>query len=193
MSRSRRRGADLEAAIHEAVIEQLSSHTYSELTFEGVAAAAATSKAVLYRRWSTKAEMVMTAVAHTKARAIAAPDNGSLRADLIGLLRSGRDTFTETTRRTMLGVLADIGPDSSTMMRDWMFARTGEIVDPLLRRARDRGELGPTTIPPRAAALPLDLLRHETLLRGSLDDSDIADLVDQCLVPLYQSLSGSKF
>ncbi|TDD64977.1 TetR family transcriptional regulator, partial [Actinomadura rubrisoli] len=61
---TRRRGGDLEAAIYEAVFAQLEAVGYRRLTMEGVAAAARTGKAALYRRWPSKDELVTDALKH---------------------------------------------------------------------------------------------------------------------------------
>src|SRR3712207_3825436 len=50
----RRRGPALEKAIHEAALAQLAEHGLGSLTIEGVASAARTGKASVYRRWPSK-------------------------------------------------------------------------------------------------------------------------------------------
>ncbi|MEV7028182.1 TetR family transcriptional regulator, partial [Kitasatospora sp. NPDC093558] len=57
----RRRGEVLESAIFGATLQQLVTDGYARLTMEGVAAAAQTGKAALYRRWSSKEELVKDA------------------------------------------------------------------------------------------------------------------------------------
>ena len=47
----RRRGAELDSAIRTAVLQLLGDHGPDGVTMEAVAAAAHTSKPVLYRRW----------------------------------------------------------------------------------------------------------------------------------------------
>ncbi|MGQ4357068.1 helix-turn-helix domain-containing protein, partial [Streptomyces drozdowiczii] len=54
----RRRGSVLERAILEAALEALSTVGWNGLTMEGVAAGAQTGKAAIYRRWSSKEELV---------------------------------------------------------------------------------------------------------------------------------------
>ncbi|MFZ2625286.1 MAG: helix-turn-helix domain-containing protein, partial [Propionibacterium sp.] len=57
----RRRGPALEAALLDAAWQVLLEVGYDELTFEAVAAVAGTSRAVLYRRWPAKPELVRAA------------------------------------------------------------------------------------------------------------------------------------
>src|SRR5437016_6100882 len=82
----RRRGKALESAIFEATLGQLTTSGYARLTMEGVAAAAQTGKAALYRRWSSKEELVVDAVRASLPPVGPAPDTGSLRADLVELI-----------------------------------------------------------------------------------------------------------
>ncbi len=51
--------------IHEAVIRLLVEHGYDRLTFDAVAAEVRASKATLYRKWPTKAALVVEAVVET--------------------------------------------------------------------------------------------------------------------------------
>ncbi|UVF80496.1 TetR/AcrR family transcriptional regulator [Gordonia mangrovi] len=188
---TRRRGADLEAAIHTAVQSELMTHGYAGLTFEGVAAAAETSKAVLYRRWPTKASMVFASVAGADSSPLHTPDTGSLVGDLTQLLRDGNALFTHHGRGMILGILSDADEATAESMREVIFRRAAELVGPIAEHARERGELGPNPIPTRALALPMDLLRNETLLRRPLDDDGIAEIVDTCVVPLFRVWSSA--
>lgn len=84
----RRRGPALEEALLDAAWTELTERGYDELTIDGVAVRAGTSRAVLYRRWPNKQELVLAAVAHEVAKdVVVAPDTGSLRGDAIALLR----------------------------------------------------------------------------------------------------------
>ncbi|MFD7947322.1 helix-turn-helix domain-containing protein, partial [Streptomyces sp. NPDC059744] len=60
--RKRRRGAELETALLDAAWDELIAMGFEELTYEAVAARAGTSRAVLYRRWPTKRELVLAAL-----------------------------------------------------------------------------------------------------------------------------------
>ena len=50
-TRSRRRGATLDAAILRATIAEIDQHGYADLSIERVAERAGASKASVYRRW----------------------------------------------------------------------------------------------------------------------------------------------
>lgn len=186
----RRRGSALEGAIRAAVIAELAAHGYAGLTFEGVAAAASTAKTVLYRRWPTKAQMVVDAIGDDLGTALAqVPDTGSLAGDLVALLALMRADFGDRKRTVVLGLLADLDDEAAQQLREQLLVSASEVLTPVLDRARRRHELGSAELPARALRLPFDLLLHDALIRGRLGDDDIGDIVTQCLMPLYASLS----
>src|SRR4051794_22556600 len=88
---TRRRGDALEKAIFDAVFEQLSAVGYAKLTMEGIAAAAQTGKAALYRRWTTKDDLLRDALEHALPVPSEIPEHDNVRDDLLALLRCYRD------------------------------------------------------------------------------------------------------
>jgi AcrR family transcriptional regulator len=191
MTVRRRRGRELEQAILDTVRALLASHGYAGLTYEDVAAAAGTGKAVLYRRWPTKAEMVIAALADdSDGIAVSVPDTGSLAADLTALMRQVLDKIQSNDRATALNLLAALDPASAQAVRSLILSVGSDLLEPILTRARERGELGADAIPERARALPFDLLRHDVLLKGSMCTGDDVDaIVADCVVPLFVALS----
>ena len=155
-----------------------------------MAAAARTAKTVLYRRWPTKAQMVVDSIGDDFGTALAqVPDTGSLAGDLVALLALMRADFDERKRTAVLGLLADLDDEAAQRLREQLLVSAGEVLTPVLDRARRRHELGSTDLPDRALRLPFDLLLHDALIRGRLGDDDIHDIVAQCVVPLYATLS----
>ena len=88
-SRLRRRGENLTNNIYKAVIDILRKDGYRELTFQAVARAAKTSRAVLYRRWETMFDLIHEFVKYKIATVFdgdlidVIEDTGSLSGDLI--------------------------------------------------------------------------------------------------------------
>lgn len=192
MTVHRRRGPQLEREILQAARTVLADQGYTGLTYEGVAAVAGTSKAVLYRRWPTKAKMVVAALADTPGGAsLKAPDTGSLAGDLRALLRAIHGRIRNTDRATALNLLATLDTGTAQSFYEAFLTIGSEMLEPILINARERGELGPRPIPERARALPFDLLRHDALLRGGTS-GDIDTIIDECVVPLFVTLSQSR-
>ncbi|MFD2349245.1 TetR family transcriptional regulator [Nonomuraea ferruginea] len=63
-SRTRRRGEELIAAIHAAVIEEVMEVGVGRLTMDGIGKRAATARTTLYRRWSDPIEVLLDALYH---------------------------------------------------------------------------------------------------------------------------------
>lgn len=132
---------------------------------EAVAARAGTSKAVIYRRWPSRARLLIAALRRrVTPLAEKVPDTGDLRSDLVALLRNGRDHFA---------VLNDVAPDAvhGCMREIDSLTAERELFQPasvpvVLEQAAARGELDVVAIPIRVVRLPLDLHRHEVLSRA---------------------------
>ena len=186
---ARRYGQALEDAIRVAVRTELARHGYSGLTFDGVAAQAHTSKPVLYRRWPTKALMVVDAFEVT-APLTPPPDTGSLAGDLTALLSAIRGRFPEQDRDTILGLMADLDDRAGALAHTLLLESAEDLLSPILQRGRARGELGDAEIPPRTLRVPFDLMRHDALIGAPLSDADINAIVDDCVMPLLVSLSN---
>jgi AcrR family transcriptional regulator len=74
---TRRRGSKLESALLQAAWDELTEVGYAALTMEGVAVRANTSRAVPYRRWPNRPELVVAALRHHTAMApLDLPDTG---------------------------------------------------------------------------------------------------------------------
>ncbi len=84
-----------EEEILEATVAVLAELGYDRLTMDAVATLAKASKATLYRRWSTKADLVVDAISRAKGCPIPEDvDTGSLRGDLIAM-SCGDGGFTD--------------------------------------------------------------------------------------------------
>src|SRR3954451_3569851 len=85
---SRRRGQELEDALLDAAWEELTCVGYGRFTIEGGASRAGTSRPVIYRRWPNRSDLAVAAVRHHGAKdPVPTPDTGSVRDDLVELLR----------------------------------------------------------------------------------------------------------
>ena len=70
----------------------MSERGYDAFTIDAAAARAGTSRAVLYRRWPGKPELVHAALLHEAGKDfVVAPDTGTLRGDMIELMRRANE------------------------------------------------------------------------------------------------------
>ncbi|MPZ84855.1 MAG: TetR family transcriptional regulator [Actinophytocola sp.] len=193
-TRSRRRGAELEHAILDAAWDELTEVGYAGLTIEAVATRAGTSKPVIYRRWSNRAELVLAAWGRHVPVRQATPDTGALRTDLIAMFARIARRVDTVMHEVVAGVMGEAfrHPEVAGLLRKRLeTAPFGDVVRTVVERAVARGELPPVDMSSRATRLPLDLVRGESLLKGNpITDETIADLVDDVYLPLLRGLPG---
>ncbi|GFG66738.1 TetR family transcriptional regulator [Mycobacterium kubicae] len=186
----RRRGRALENALLAAAWDELNERGYDNFTVDGVAARACTSRAVLYRRWPGKPELVHAAlVAAMTKDPLTVPDTGSLRGDVIDLLRQAngqRGHLAVTVMTRLGGFYRDTGTNIAEL-RNTLEGEPGATMDKLIARAVARGEIRPDQITGRVAQLPTDLLRHDVLFTlAPLTDEAIEEIVDAVFLPLVR-------
>lgn len=185
---TRRRGAELERALLDAAWAELEDKGYDGLTYEGVAERAATSRAVVYRRWPTKPELTRAAIAHGGAAEEYEPiDTGSLRGDLIELLTWANNTrvrigFIASTR--LAGYFAETGTALGDLRTAFVGSREPR-TEPIYRNAAARGEIDLDHLTPRIKTVAFDLVRAELLMTlKPLPAETIESIVDEVAVPL---------
>jgi AcrR family transcriptional regulator len=184
---TRRRGAALEHALLDAAWEELQATGYARLTMERVAERAGTSRAVIYRRWPNRAALIVAAMRQRQPLGSGAiPDTGSLRGDVLAVLRQASARITAIGPDTVVGMLSDLLSDEEAFARvqDQLLRSGADVMTAVLRRAAARGEAR-GDVSPRVARLPLDLLRHELVLTHQPPSPDtLEELVDEIFLPL---------
>ena len=180
---------DREQQIYRATLDLLVETGYDKLTLDAVAARARASKATLYRRWSSKCELVVDAVKGLHSTLAEPPDTGTLRGDLHELARC--KGLLEPERADVLCGL------STAMYRDGeLHDRLSALfMDPrhdhlrgLLERARDRGEVRPDLdlelLSQVIPAMILFQLNFRT--PGEMPPDFALHVIDQILLPAVQ-------
>jgi len=185
---TRRRGAQLEAALLDAAWTELTEVGYGALTMEGVAARAETSRAVLYRRWPNRTELALAAIHHrTQLAATEIPDTGTLRDDVLALLRhlSARGGEVAGVFSFLIADYFDQTGLSLAELRERALAGRPTAIQTVLDRAAARGEIDPGRLSPRIASLPVDLVRHDLIMnRSPVPDPVLIEIVDNLFLPL---------
>jgi AcrR family transcriptional regulator len=186
----RRRGDILHAAIFEATLEELTAVGYAELKMEHVANRARASKGSLYRRWSSRAELVVDAVHYTIPSCAERPDTGSVREDLLGCLRGFAKLLNGPSGEAIRGLMAETirNPDLMEVVRIRFIDPGVGLFLEVLRRGAVRGEVRASTITPRIASLGPDLLReHFMVHRTPIPDRVLIEIVDEVIIPLIRA------
>jgi AcrR family transcriptional regulator len=189
-STERRRGARLEEAILDAAWAELVERGYPGLTLEGVAKRAGTSRPVLYRRWSSRTALATAALGrHMVQNPIVVPDLGSVRDEIRLLLRRLSDLARPDMIRLVFDMQKDLAEQHSSLadVRARLRAEIvgSDIMQTILGRAIDRGEIAAARLTPRVVSLPTDLARHEILMTFQpLSDEAVKEIVDEIFLPL---------
>lgn len=195
-TQTRRRGAELEAAILDAAWEQLIAEGYERFTIDTVTARARTSKPVLYRRWKTREDLLRATVRHRGAAdSPSIPDTGTLRGDLLTLL-----TRANTTRNPMAALVSSMlgsyynqtGPTPAEL-REAFLSERDSAVEQVVNRAVERGEIDPARLTPRIIDLPFDLFRHEMMMTLKIvPDHVLRQIVDDIFIPLVTTQQPAR-
>ncbi|MEI7716408.1 MAG: TetR/AcrR family transcriptional regulator [Mycobacterium sp.] len=168
----RPRDPRIDSAILSATAELLVHSGYSNLSLAAVAGRAGTTKSALYRRWSSKAELVHEAAFPAAPTALQAPA-GDIAADLRTMIEATRDVFTTPVVRAALpGLVADMTADPALNAR--VMARFTDLfaaVRARLREAVDRGEAYADVDPDRL----IEMIGGATMLRMLLRPDEPLD------------------
>lgn len=158
----RPRDVRIDAAILQATAELLVQIGYSSLTMAAVAERAGTTKTALYRRWSSKAELVHEAAFPAAPTALTMPA-GDIAADVRAMIAAARDVFTSPVVRAALpGLVADVAADPELNAR--VMERFTGLFDAVRSRLGDavqRGEVPADVDPDRL----VEIIGGATLLR----------------------------
>lgn len=185
----RRRGKVLEQAIFDAVIEQLALVGYAGLTMDAVAATAHTGKAAIYRRWPNKAELVVDALDHALPSPDELPECGSVREELIELLREKADVLNSQVGRAVQSLMAEVDRDRPfiRLVSERVFAPRQDVFRQILERGVARGEVRKGSVSPLVAAVGPAMLVQRFLEDPSpVPDELLVAAVDDLILPLIR-------
>ncbi|OBJ48454.1 TetR/AcrR family transcriptional regulator, partial [Mycobacterium sp. 1423905.2] len=168
----RPRDPRIDSAILAATAELLVQIGYSNLSLAAVAERAGTTKSALYRRWSSKAELVHEAAFPVAPTALQAPA-GDIAADIRMMIEATRDVFTTPVVRAALpGLVADMTADAELNARVLTrFVDLFTAVRVRLREAVERGEAHRDVDPDRL----IELIGGATMLRMLLYPDQMLD------------------
>jgi AcrR family transcriptional regulator len=139
--------ASRDSAILRAALEGLAEVGYDRLTMDEIAARAHAGKGALYRRWPSKAALVVDALVAWREQLapLDVPDTGSLRGDIEAIIEAVPD-FSAADRR-MMGVISGVATaaardaELAAAFREQIFERPRRLLRRVLDRAARRGEI----------------------------------------------------
>jgi AcrR family transcriptional regulator len=175
----RPRDGRIDDAILRATAELVVEVGYSHLTIGAVAERAGTTRPALYRRWTTKADLVHEAT-FPAAQTVIPPAADDLVAEVRGLVETARELFDSALVRAALpGLMAESAIDPALSAR--VLARFDDLIAVVrdrLNRNAHRGHPGSTLPGDRV----IDLIAGAAILRsllspnGGLDDAWVDDI-----------------
>ncbi len=148
----RPRDPAIDIAVRRTVGELLAEVGFEGMTIEAVATQANVSRPSIYRRWSSKAEMVLDLIESSLSvgrgagldQDAVAPDTGTLRGDLIELVDRLVSTFDGLAAQGLAGgIAAEMAgnPEFAEALRQRLLSADEERLAVVFTRAAARGEV----------------------------------------------------
>jgi AcrR family transcriptional regulator len=182
-SLGRPRDAQAGPAILRAAVGVLADHGPSGFTVDEVAARAGCGKATIYRRWPSRARLLLDTAQHMGLE-MDDPDTGSMRDDLLALIGNLAGKLRDTpSGRVMAGIIAEaaVNPEMRAALTAFVDARRSLAVR-AVERGVARGELPAGTDPHLVADLLGGPVFFRMLIHGTgVDDEVVKSLVDTVL------------
>jgi AcrR family transcriptional regulator len=143
----RPRDPSLDQAILRAALDGLADLGYDRLSMDEIASRAHTGKGALYRRWPSKAAVVVAAMIAWREQTVplTTPDTGTLKGDIEVIIAAIPD-FDQAARQQMavlIGLASAASRDSElrTALADNLLARPRRLLRDVLEGAVQRGEI----------------------------------------------------
>ena len=176
-----------EEEILDATVAVVAELGYDRLTMDAVATAAKASKATLYRRWSTKADLVVDAISRAKGCPMPEDvDTGSLRGDLVSMACGDGGFTDEMPMSVVAGLLTALHRDADLQkaFRERFLAPRNELTNKVYERAVRRGEIAPDVdVALLSVTLPAVIIHHAYILGVEPTDDLILRVIDNVILP----------
>ena len=183
----RKRDHTRDAPILDATLAVLAEAGYEGMTIDMVAARAGAARATVYRRWATKADLVLAAMARlseTDAGLDHLPDTGSFRGDVIALFVPDTPGDQQVRLQALTGLLMVARTDkrladAATRAGIGPWIEANQI---LMQRAVDRGEFPPADVETLAQVIPMMCISRAVQQEPITREFSLA-LLDGVIIP----------
>jgi AcrR family transcriptional regulator len=176
---------DRELEILDAALDVLAEVGYDRLTMDAVAQRAKASKATLYRRWNSKATLVVDALASQKASP-PVPDSGELRTDLLTAFCGMGGLTDHDTTQTFGAVMTALStdPEFAAEFRTRVLQPKAQLSRMLFERAVARGEVRDDLDLDLVAPALAGIVLHRLFVMGETPGPAlIENVIDQIILP----------
>lgn len=187
----RKRDHSRDRVILDATLLVLADTGYDGLTIDKVAATAGAARATVYRRWPTKADLVLAAVEQLSGGDVdldALPDTGSLREDMAAMILTETEHEQQFRTKVMTGLLSLSFTEEPRMAEAATGAGLGPwiaAIELLMRRAVERGEfpaIDADAVGVLAPVLPM-LCIARAVQREPITREFSLTMIDQVIIP----------
>ncbi|MFI9273316.1 TetR/AcrR family transcriptional regulator [Kitasatospora sp. NPDC052896] len=185
---------DRRREVLDAVLTLLAEVGYERLTMDLVAQRARASKATLYQRWPSKAQLVVDALQEHQP-VLADQDTGCLVEDVRGLLRSWLAGWTRYDRGLLIALLEGSRTDAELagLRRERLRRPVRAAAESALARARRRGEIPAGVDGELLLEMPFALVLMHVLVQEEEPGPELIDrIVDGALAPLLGQSGGGR-
>jgi AcrR family transcriptional regulator len=189
-----RGGPARQAELLRAVLDVLRETGYDRLTVDAVVARAHASKQTIYRRWPSKADLVVAAFANAVAEAPAPRDTGHFREDLLALLDSVVKELADLGD-VITGLMGELRRNSelaAAMRSGYIDGRRQAALD-VFARARARGELTEDADIELLWQVAPSMIFFRMLIANEPVNRDFTTrLVDEIVIPLSRGSASTQ-
>lgn len=185
----RKRDHTRDPEILEVALDVLAETGYDGMTIDMVATRAKAGKATLYRRWPSKADLVLDAVVCMKSRDIdldALPDTGTLRGDLIAMIKTPSIRESERKLKVMAGIASMIArsPELAAAAQNALVEPRSSVNRIFFRRAIERGEIPADADVERLCMISPAMVAYSVLMLGKpVDREFLVSTIDKIVLP----------
>jgi AcrR family transcriptional regulator len=187
--RGRPRSSEADEAIQRATMELLLEEGYDGLTMAGVAQRAGVSTATLYRRYQSKEDLVVGAVAGMKGDAVPA-ETGSLADDIRAMACEGCASFEREGGRLLKSLIGEVqrNPELAAALRERVLDEQRAKARRMIEAAVERGEIPP----PADADVALDMIAGPLLFRALVTGEPLTPEFAENLATMALRMLGAK-
>ena len=175
-----------DAAILQAALDLFAEHGYDGVSMDGVASRAGVGKATIYRRYSSKAELVVEAVRCGVQLEDWLPDTGDLRADLLSMMKPLLDRLRGPDAKLLLMFALERlrEPELNEEFERSVIGKKRVHIQHLVRSAMERGDLPAEADAELIAEGPAAFLWHHAIYGLPMEDSLLDRILNVVLPPV---------
>jgi AcrR family transcriptional regulator len=194
----RKRDDSRDHEILRATLDVLAESGYEGMTIDMVATRAKAGKATVYRRWATKGDLVLAALASAIERGHeqgGLPDTGTLRGDLLAMA-TPHWLGASHRRLQIMAALASLlshTPELAEATHKALVEPSAAVYQQLLQRAADRGEIDDTADLTILALIIPSMSSYQVMFaKESVDRAFVEAIIDGILLPAVGHRPGKE-